>query len=111
MCLPMTSMSRVFWLTASLILSNLSQRLFVLKTLNFLTLLKSSKWSLGTCATSSSLRWPSYWIRVPPLTSALVLSVTSMMKSDCSRMHSLKMLKSTMAPRLSMLLRNTYFLP
>ena len=44
----------------------LIHRLLVLNTLNFLTDLKSSKWSLVTWATSSSRSLPWYWIRVPP---------------------------------------------
>ena len=50
--------------------------LFVLKTLNFLMDLNSSRCGLGTWATSSKRSFPSYSINVPPFTSALVLLVT-----------------------------------
>ena len=40
--------------------------------------------SLGTWAISSSCTLPSYWIRVPPLTSERVLSVTSITNSQLS---------------------------
>ena len=52
------------------------QMLLVLKTLNFLIDLNSSRCDLGTWATSSRRSFPSYWIKVPPFTSARVLSVT-----------------------------------
>lgn len=119
-------------------------KLLVLKILNLVTDLNSSTWALGTCAISSSLRRSSYWIRVPPwtegkqaaqaephflqpgpdrhegdtkhtLTSALVLSVTSMMNSQ--RLSAgwlirwLRMNRSTVAPRLSMLETKMYSFP
>ena len=46
-----------------------------------------------------------------PLTSALVLSVTSIINSEDSAIISFKMARSTVAPRLSILERKTYFLP
>ncbi|KAE9529670.1 hypothetical protein AGLY_011766 [Aphis glycines] len=56
--------------TFSIALS-LIHRLLVLKNLNFLTDLNSSRFSLGTCAISN----------IPPFTSALVLFVTSITNS------------------------------
>lgn len=57
--------------TWRLIASKSIHKLLVLNTLNFLTDLKSSSWSFGTWATSRRRSLPSYWISVPPLTSAL----------------------------------------
>ena len=106
--------------------------LLVLNTLNFLIDLNSSRWLFGTWATSSSLSFPSYSIRVPPLTSARVLlvtwnvdechslvrllgyplkhvsiiikiKITSMINSFWFSMNCFSMDKSTVAPMLSIL--------
>uniref|UniRef100_A0A147BUP1 Putative secreted protein n=1 Tax=Ixodes ricinus TaxID=34613 RepID=A0A147BUP1_IXORI len=103
----MTSMSMPLDCTSSDIVLSFIHRLLVLKILNFFMLLNSSMFSLGTCAISNSLSRFSYWMRVPPLTSALVLSVTSITKSGGAGVFversRLRILRSTVAPRLSML--------
>lgn len=62
--------------------SNLAHKLFVLNILNVFIDLKSSTCSFGTCAISSSLNFPSNWIRVPPYNRCsnkkMVLELTNM---------------------------------
>mmetsp|Transcript_27443 Transcript_27443/g.68889 ORF Transcript_27443/g.68889 Transcript_27443/m.68889 type:complete len:338 (-) Transcript_27443:215-1228(-) len=87
------------------------QILFVLKTLNLLTDLNSSRYSGGTWATSRSETLPSYDMMVPPLISARVLSVSSMQYSDLESAIIFRIFVSTVAPRLSTLERKMYSLP
>ena len=74
-------------------------------------MISADKISFITWAASSSLSLPSYWIKVPPFTSARVLSVTSITNSLFCWMTMWRMLRSTVAPRLSMLETKQYFLP
>lgn len=111
------SMFRVFWVSTRSMAFKLAQMLLVLKNLNVFTDLKSSTWSSGTCAISSSRSLFSYWINVPPFTSARVLSVTSMTKSTglpfepFSTSNLFRMDRSTVAPKLSIFDRKQYWRP
>lgn len=94
---------------------NEAHKLFVLKNLNVFTDLKSSMCSFGTWAISNRRSLFSYWINVPPFTSARVLSVTSITNSiglpDFSPSNLLRIFKSTVAPKLSILLKKQYSRP